>query len=160
MHRSVFPAMLRDTQSCLQNETLLSFVFLFCFCFDCRYSAPLPLPKSFSLPSLCLTKVFWPTHNRPKKWVTTLRMLTLKYLTLFTLEVFTCVNLSSFPCFPLTYALSRAPAVLIGDTDTCLLHLLLFSSSSSSSSFFFFCKCSSFVAMSILTPLRSPLSFV
>lgn len=47
-----------------------------------------------------------------------------KYLTLFTLGVFTCVNLSSFPCLPFTYTLSGAPAVLIGDTDTWLLHLL------------------------------------
>ena len=45
-------------------------------------------------------------------------MLTPKYLTLFTLGVFTCVNLSPFPRLPFTYTLSGAPAVLIGDTDT------------------------------------------
>lgn len=78
----------------------------------------------FPLPSLFLTKVFWPTHKWPEKWVTTLRMLTPKYLTLFTLEVFTCVILSSFPCLPLTYTLFGAPAELIGDTNTWLLHLL------------------------------------
>lgn len=54
----------------------------------------------------------------------TLRMLTPKYLTLFTLEVFTCVSLASFPCLPLIYTLFGAPAELIGDTDTWLLHLL------------------------------------
>lgn len=102
----------------MQNKPLLHFLFIVL-----TVDILVP-PPPFPLPSLFLTKVFWPTHNRPEKWVTTLRMLTPKYLTLFTLEVFTCVNLSSFPCLPLTYTLSRTPAVLIGDTDTWLLHLL------------------------------------
>lgn len=76
------------------------------FSFDFKYSALL-LP--FLFPVNSTPKVFWPTHNRPEKWVTTLRMLTPKYLTVFTLGVFTCVNLSSFPRLPLTYTLSRSP---------------------------------------------------
>lgn len=97
--------------------SLVGFFFWFFFGFDFKY------PPS-SRPSLFPTKVFWPTHNWAQKWVTTFGMPTPKYLTLFTLGVFTYVNLSSFPCLPFTYTLSGAPAALIGDTDTRLLHLL------------------------------------
>lgn len=109
---NVYPYFCTCTQTYRQHKSLLHLPFFLCF--DFSYSAPLLLflypvyfsPKCFDL----LTK--------PKKWVTTLRMLTQKYLTLFTLEVFTCVSLSSFPCLPLTHTPRGTPAVLIGDTDT------------------------------------------
>lgn len=41
-------------------------------------------------------------------------------------SVYMCQSLFLFSCLPLTYTLSWAPAVLIGDTDTWLLHLLFF----------------------------------
>lgn len=79
-------------------------------------------PSSF--PVYSTAKRFDPLTTDRRSESKTLWMLTPKYLTLFTLAVLMCVSLSSFPRLHFTYTLCRAPAVLIGDTDTWLLHLL------------------------------------